>query len=113
MGERRRSIGGNTVNAFLFCRVCSFFELVFFIYYGPLFLVIWILMKLLKVFPKVPGRLSATIGFVLTSCASVWILPVAIVAVLTCQRGKKSYASAREPQGGSTYHLLDEGSETY
>jgi len=114
------SLGGNTINAFLFGRVCCapaqssslLFELIFFIYYGPLFLVIAILMKLLKFAPRIPACLSATMGFVLTTCASIWILPVALLATIcTPLCGKTlSYAYARDLQPEPSYRLLADGS---
>lgn len=101
------SLGGNTINAFAFGRLCgkpqansSFvFELVFFLWYGLLFGVIAVLNAMLKYMPKVPGFVSASIGFVLTTCASIWVLPVALVSVLTspCRRAVDASMDGREP----------------
>mmetsp|Transcript_85581 Transcript_85581/g.261773 ORF Transcript_85581/g.261773 Transcript_85581/m.261773 type:complete len:243 (-) Transcript_85581:236-964(-) len=85
------SVGGNTVNSFLFGRLCCkpkarrnpLFELMFFLYYGPLFLLIAIVMKLLTLFPKVPGWFSAAFGAFLTVVASIWIVPIGLISVLT------------------------------
>jgi len=75
------SIGGNTINGFL-ARLkgkpkqnSSFlFELFFFAYYGPLFLIIAVVNGLLKFFPKVPKWFSASFGVLLTFIAGTWIL---------------------------------------
>lgn len=85
------SIGGNTVNSFLFGRLrCKpkagrepFFELLFFLYYGPLFLLIAIVMKLLTCFPKVPNCFSAGFGAFLTVVASIWIVPLGLISIVT------------------------------
>merc|ERR1712032_99231 len=85
------SVGGNTINSFLFGRLCcrpkarrnALFELLFFLYYGPLFLLIAIVMKLLTVFPKVPGWFSAAFGAFLTVVASIWIVPIGLLSVIT------------------------------
>ena len=62
------SIGGNTINAF-FARLTGkaktgsslVFELVFFVYYGPLFLIIATVNALLRFAPRVPKWFSAAI----------------------------------------------------
>mmetsp|Transcript_84492 Transcript_84492/g.217608 ORF Transcript_84492/g.217608 Transcript_84492/m.217608 type:complete len:244 (+) Transcript_84492:77-808(+) len=85
------SVGGNTINSFLFGRLCckpkarrnALFELLFFVYYGPLFLLIFIVMKLLTCFPKVPAWFSAAFGAFLTVVASIWIVPIGLISVLT------------------------------
>ena len=50
------------------------FELLFTLYYGPLFLVIALVNALLKFAPKVPKWFSAVFGLVLTIIAGTWIL---------------------------------------
>ena len=83
------SIGGNTLNAF-FSRLkgqpktgSSFlFELVFFLYYGPLFLIIAIVNALLRFFPKVPKWFSAGFGLLLTVIAGTWIIIPGILGLL-------------------------------
>ena len=83
------SIGGNTTNAFL-SRLrgkpragSSFlFELIFFLYYAPLFALIAVVNALLRFAPKVPAWFSASFGVLLTVIASVWIIPLGIVALL-------------------------------
>jgi AhpD family alkylhydroperoxidase len=85
------SVGGNTINSFLFGRLCCspkknrnpLFELLFFVYYGPLFFLIFVVMKLLTIFPKVPECFSAGFGAFLTVVASIWILPLGLLACLT------------------------------
>lgn len=87
------SIGGNTINAFLSRIVgkpkadsSALFELFFFIYYGPLFLIIAIVNALLRFFPRVPSWFSAGFGVLLTVIASVWILTPGILAQLIPSR---------------------------
>ena len=83
------SIGGNTVNAFL-SRLKGhpktgssvLFELIFFVYYGPLFLLIAVVNALLRFFPRVPAWFSALFGVVLTFIAGTWILPVGILSMI-------------------------------
>lgn len=83
------SIGGNTLNAF-FSRLkgqpktgSSFlFELVFFLYYGPLFLIIAIVNALLRFFPKVPKWFSAGFGLLLTVIAGTWIIIPGVLGLL-------------------------------
>ncbi|MEC7985456.1 MAG: hypothetical protein VX278_09845 [Myxococcota bacterium] len=83
------SIGGNTINGFLARfkgqgRTDSNmgFELLFFLYYGPLFLLIAVVNFILQFFPKVPAWFSAAFGVVLTAIASVWIVPIGLVSLL-------------------------------
>ena len=81
--------GGNTTNAFL-SRLrgqsrsgSSFiFELIFFLYYAPLFALIAVVNGLLRFAPRVPAWFSASFGVLLTAIASVWILPLGIIALL-------------------------------
>jgi hypothetical protein len=81
------SIGGNTLNGF-FARITgraksgsSFvFELLFTLYYGPLFLVIALVNALLKFAPKVPKWFSAFFGLVLTVIAGSWIVGPGLLA---------------------------------
>lgn len=83
------SIGGNTLNAFL-SRLRGapksgssvLFELVFFVYYAPLFLLIAVVNALLRFFPRVPAWFSAFFGVVLTFIAGTWILPLGIVSIV-------------------------------
>jgi AhpD family alkylhydroperoxidase len=75
------SIGGNTLNGF-FARLAgrpktgssALFEVLFTLYYGPLFLVIAIVNALLRFTPRVPGFVSAGFGLLLTVIASAWVL---------------------------------------
>ena len=75
------SIGGNTLNA-LFSRLTGnpkdgssvLFELIFFVYYGPLFLIIAIVNGLLRFSPRVPKWFSAAFGLLLTGIAGTWII---------------------------------------
>ena len=84
------SLGGNTVNA-LVSRLkgqskpgSSFlFELLFFVYYGPLFLVIAILNGLLKLAPRVPKWASAGIGLTLTCVGGLWMVIPGTLGILT------------------------------
>ena len=81
------SIGGNTLNGF-FARLAGrkktgssfLFELVFTVYYGPLFLVIALVNALLKFAPRVPKWFSALFGLVLTVIAGTWILIPGLIA---------------------------------
>ena len=83
------SIGGNTINGFL-ARFKGqgrkdsklLFELLFAVYYGPLFLLIAVVNFLLQFFPKVPAWFSAAFGVVLTFIAGTWIIPVGILSLL-------------------------------
>lgn len=85
------SIGGNTINSFLFGRLCCnpkegsnvIFELVFFLYYGILFFLIAIVNKMLLIFPEVPSWFSAAFGVLLTFIAGIWIVPLGLIAMLT------------------------------
>ena len=83
------SIGGNTINGFLsrFRGAGSkdssvVFELVFSVYYGPLFLLIAVVNGLLRFFPKVPAWFSASLGVLLTIIASVWIIPLGFFSMI-------------------------------
>ena len=87
------SVGGNTINAFLSRLVgkkkkgsSAVFELLFFIYYGPLFLVIAIVNALLRFFPRVPAWFSAGFGVLLTVIASTLILTPGLLAQLIPSR---------------------------
>lgn len=81
------SIGGNTLNGF-FARLGGrtksgsslWFELLFTLYYGPLFLVIALVNALLKFAPRVPKWFSAMFGLVLTVIAGSWILGPGLIA---------------------------------
>jgi len=96
------SLGGNTCNAFwqgrLRCRPKKgsnvLFEILFFMYYQPLYLLIAIVNFLLKYFPEVPAWFSAGFGALLAIIASVWIVPLALVGVL--------FIPCTPPKGDST-----------
>lgn len=83
------SIGGNTINAF-FSRLKGqsktdssvLFELVFVLYYGPLFLIIAIVNALLRLSPKVPKWFSAGFGLLLTVIAGTWIVVPGVLGLL-------------------------------
>ena len=83
------SVGGNTINGFL-ARLKGqgrtdsniVFELLFCLYYGPLFLLIALVNLMLQFFPKVPTWFSAAFGGLLTAIASVWIVPVGLVSLV-------------------------------
>jgi len=84
------SIGGNTINSFLFGRlICRpkrdswiLFELLFFLYYGPLFLLIAVVNFLLQFFPKTPNWFMAFFGVVLWMIAGTWITPAGILSMI-------------------------------
>ena len=89
------SLGGNTIIGFLKRfqgkgRQDSnlLFEMVFTIYYGPLFLLIAIVNALLQFFPKVPSWFSAFFGVVLTFIAAIWIIPLGLISVLIPSKPK-------------------------
>ena len=81
------SLGGNTINGFL-SRLKGqkksgsslLFEVLFFLYYGPLFLIIALVNAALRFAPKVPKWFSATFGLVLTVIAGSWIFIPGILA---------------------------------
>ena len=83
------SIGGNTINGFL-ARLrgkakpnsSALFEAFFFLYYGPLFLVIAVVNILLKAFPRVPKWFSAGFGALLTFIAGTWIVIPGILSLI-------------------------------
>lgn len=87
------SIGGNTINGF-FARLrgqakqgSSFvFELIFFTYYGPLFLIIAIVNALLRFAPRVPKWFSAAFGLLLTIIAGTWIILPGVLGLLSGAR---------------------------
>lgn len=85
------SLGGNTINGF-FARLtgkskensATLFELLFVLYYGPLFLIIAIVNALLKFAPRVPAWFSAAFGLLLTIIAGSWIiLPGILGSIVT------------------------------
>lgn len=84
------STAGNTINSFFAGRLCcntkegSWFimELLFVMYYGPLYVLIAVVMTLLKVFPTVPAWFSALFGAILWTIASVWIIPAGVVSAI-------------------------------
>lgn len=83
------SLGGNTLNGF-FARLAgrpkagssALFELLFALYYGPLFLVIALVNALLRFTPRVPGFVSAGFGLLLTVIAGTWILVPGLLGVV-------------------------------
>lgn len=83
------SIGGNTINAF-FARLTgkaksgsSFvFELLFVLYYGPLFVIIAVVNALLRFAPRVPKWFSAAFGLLLTVIAGTWIILPGILGLI-------------------------------
>lgn len=83
------SITGNTINTFL-SRLAgkpksdsnAVFELLFFVYYAPLFAVIMLLINVFHVLPEVPKVVSASIGMVLTVCASLWIATPGVIGIV-------------------------------
>jgi AhpD family alkylhydroperoxidase len=83
------SIGGNTINGFI-ARLkgqgkegsSAIFELLFFVYYGPLFLIITVVNTALRFAPAVPKWFSSLFGIVLTVIAGSWILTPGLVAQL-------------------------------
>ena len=83
------SIGGNTINAFLSrlrgkpkAGSSLGFELLFFVYYGPLFLIIAIVNGLLRFAPRVPKWFSAFFGVVLTVIAGTWIVAPGLLSLI-------------------------------
>eukprot|EP00928_Gymnodinium_smaydae_P091873 TRINITY_DN75632_c0_g1_i1.p1 TRINITY_DN75632_c0_g1~~TRINITY_DN75632_c0_g1_i1.p1 ORF type:complete len:291 (-),score=22.66 TRINITY_DN75632_c0_g1_i1:40-834(-) len=78
------SLGGNTLNAILNGSHSGnlAFRVLYGLYYGPLFLVIAVMNRLLVFFPTVPTWFSASIGVVLTFVAGSWLIPVAIVGAV-------------------------------
>lgn len=82
------SIGGNTINAFLSRLVgrpkkdsSALFELLFALYYGPLFLIIASVNALLRFAPRVPKWFSAAFGLLLTVIAGSWIILPGLVGL--------------------------------
>ena len=83
------SIGGNTINAF-FSRLTGkaktgsslVFELLFVLYYGPLFLIIAIVNAALRFAPRVPKWFSAAFGLLLTVIAGTWIIAPGILGLI-------------------------------
>lgn len=83
------SLGGNTINALLSrlkgtpkSTSSLLFELLFFLYYGPLFALIAVVNALLRFMPRVPSWFSASFGVLLTVIASVWIIPLGLIALI-------------------------------
>lgn len=98
------SIGGNTINGF-FARLKSegredsnlAFEILFVLYYGPLFLLIAVVNFLLQFFPKVPAWFSAVFGVLLTFIAGTWIVPVGLIAIVVPVKPTILSASSTTP----------------
>jgi len=83
------SMSGNTINKFLFETIGKFkigynalFELIFVIYYGPLFIIIVIVATIFKVMPRVPRIISILLSLILVAVASLWILPFSLMCLL-------------------------------
>jgi len=83
------SMSGNTINNFIFktmgkCKVGSntLFELIFFLWYGPLFFIIVIVATLFKAMPRVPRIIWILFSVVLATVASLWIIPFSLVCLL-------------------------------
>ena len=87
------SIGGNTINAF-FSRLTGkpkagssfLFELLFVLYYGPLFLIIALVNAILRFAPRVPKWFSAAFGLLLTVIAGTWIVIPGLVGLVAGTR---------------------------
>lgn len=73
------SVGGNTLNCALRGEIKSPWAIGYVVYYGPLFLTIRVLSEILRVVPQVPALVSAAIGVVLATCASVWVIPLGLI----------------------------------
>eukprot|EP00277_Geminigera_cryophila_P038405 CAMPEP_0173113310 /NCGR_PEP_ID=MMETSP1102-20130122/46760_1 /TAXON_ID=49646 /ORGANISM="Geminigera sp., Strain Caron Lab Isolate" /LENGTH=270 /DNA_ID=CAMNT_0014014993 /DNA_START=1 /DNA_END=813 /DNA_ORIENTATION=+ len=66
------------------CGSNPLFELVFAIYYTPCYLAISATSLLLKAFPaKVPKFVSYGLGCVLTTVASIWVIPLGVLGLVT------------------------------
>jgi AhpD family alkylhydroperoxidase len=89
------SIGGNTINAFLSRlmgrpKQCSsaIFELLFVLYYGPLFVIIALVNALLRLAPRVPKWFSSAFGLLLTVIAGSWIILPGLLGLAVRTRPK-------------------------
>ena len=59
------------------------FEILFALYYSPVFAIITLTSKILSFFPSnVPPIVNIIIGLVLPTVASIWIIPYAIFSLL-------------------------------
>ena len=83
------SMSGNTINNFLFETMGKFkagsntlFELIFVLWYGPLFFIIVIVSTLFKAMPRVPRIIWILLSLVLATVASLWIIPFSLVCLL-------------------------------
>lgn len=83
------SLSGNTINNFLFETLGEFkvgsttlFELIFVLWYGPLFVIIVIVSTLFKAMPRVPRIIWILLSLVLATVASLWIIPFSLVCLL-------------------------------
>ncbi len=78
---------GNTINQvrgkLLRCRLHELtpFDLIIFLYYGPLFLIIGVLNAILTLAPGVPAWFSALLGAILWVPQALHILPAAIISL--------------------------------
>jgi len=86
------SIGGNTINGFLQGTLKgktksgsnAIFEILFVLFYGPLFVVINLTSRILSLFPSgVPSAISIIVSVILPTVASIWIIPYALIAMLS------------------------------
>jgi hypothetical protein len=82
-------MSGNTINNFLFETMGKFkagsntlFELIFVLWYGPLFFIIVIVSTLFKAMPRVPRIIWILLSLVLATVASLWIIPFSLVCLL-------------------------------
>lgn len=76
---------GNTLNAVVSGENVEggpLFKVVFVVYYGPLFLAIALINRVLLLAPVVPAVFSAAIGAVLATVATVWLLPLFLASVI-------------------------------
>jgi len=84
------SMAGNTLNSFYFGRMhCKpkegswfLFEIFFVLYWGFLFIIVWICGKIFSCFPQVPSCINRMLGFVLWFTAGLWIVPFGILSLL-------------------------------
>ena len=75
---------------FFLSRICCnpkqgswlWFEILFFLYWGPLFVIVFLCGKLFGLFPKVPKCVMGFLGCVLWTTAMLWIVPCGILCLL-------------------------------
>lgn len=80
------SYSGNTLNAIVSGKSGGeggpLFKAAFVVYYGPLFLTIALINRVLLFAPAVPAWFSAAFGAVLATVATIWLLPLFMVSVI-------------------------------